>query len=102
MLGVLFGGCRLDRVDQVLRRGRRLGSFARTRPESLFSLRRTPKIHEGRLVDAAHRAIRRAIFLGSEFVLHVFRGVLRQRNPGKAALLRAVMHQPVLADIEVA
>src|ERR1017187_3774944 len=43
-----------------------------------------------------------AAFRGEEFAFYVGGGVLGQRNAGIAALLRAVVHQAVFADVEVA
>src|SRR5208282_2455402 len=54
------------------------------------------------LVHARYRAMRRARLLGMELAAHIGKRVFLQRNGRIAALLRAVMHQPVLANIEVA
>src|SRR6185295_10583829 len=43
-----------------------------------------------------------APLLGVVLANHVGRRVLLDGDAGRAALLRAVMHQPVLADVEVA
>src|SRR5271169_5690655 len=53
-------------------------------------------------MDATNRAVRRAGLFGEEFALEVGLGVLGQWHAGEAALLRAVVHQAVLADVEVA
>src|SRR5437660_11770125 len=52
-------------------------------------------------MDARHRAVRGAGLLCQIFAADVFDGVLLQRDPRIAALLRAVVHQPVLANVEI-
>src|SRR3954462_14784237 len=68
----------------------------------LDGLRSAPEIYVAGLVDAAHGAIRRAGFLGEELALDVRYGVVGDGDAGEAALLRAVVHEAVLADAEVA
>ena len=46
-------------------------------------------------------AVRRARFLGVVLALYICERVLRNRDAWIAALLRAVMHQTVFADVEV-
>ena len=53
-------------------------------------------------MDAAHGAVRGAGFLGQVFAADIFDRVFFERRAGVAALLRAVVHQAVLADIHVA
>src|SRR5580700_7414891 len=53
-------------------------------------------------MHAGDSATRSAAFLREKFAVALLVGILRQRNAGVAALLRAVMHQAVLADIEIA
>src|SRR5690349_2443498 len=52
-------------------------------------------------MHAADRAAWSAALLRQELALHVLGRVLRQRNAGMAALLAAVVHQPILADVQV-
>src|SRR5215475_10145870 len=65
-------------------------------------LRITPKVKDGHLVHAGNGAVRRAGLLGEILAPHMFPRVLLKGNAGIAALLGAVVHQPVLADIEIA
>ena len=53
-------------------------------------------------MHAADRAERRAPFRRQELAPDVVDRVRRERHAGAAALLRAPVHQPVLADVEVA
>src|SRR5215469_17828116 len=53
-------------------------------------------------MHAGNRAMRRARFLRKKLAADIISGVLRQWNPGITALLRAVVHQPVLTDVEKA
>src|SRR5262245_59550998 len=53
-------------------------------------------------MDAADGAVRRARLRRRELALDVLDGVVLQRNSRVAALLRAVVHEPLLADVEVA
>ncbi len=53
-------------------------------------------------MDAADRAVRRARLDGVELALDVVARVRGERCAGKAALLRAVVHEPALTDVEVA
>src|SRR5450432_876557 len=64
-------------------------------------LRRPPMVDVTDPVHAPYRAIRRATLGGEKLPLHVGRCVLANRNPRVPALLAAVVHQPVLADIQV-
>ena len=57
-------------------------------------------INKRNLMHAAHRAVRRAALLRQKLPLQIRLRVLRQRHPRIPALLRAVMHQPVLADVQ--
>jgi hypothetical protein len=61
-----------------------------------------PEVDVGNLVHAGDRAARRAGFGGVVFAADIFERVFHQRLGRVAALLRAVVHQAVLADIEVA
>ena len=65
-------------------------------------LRRAPVVDVADAVDAADGAVGRAAFGGQELALHVGGGVFGDRHAGVAALLGAVVHQAVLADVEVA
>src|SRR5581483_11326027 len=64
-------------------------------------LRRAPRIKDGHLVDARYRAVRRATLLGQILAADVRDRILFQRNARIATLLRAVVHQPILADIQI-
>src|SRR5580658_10975255 len=46
--------------------------------------------------------MRRTAFFGEIFAAHVVASVSCERNPGIAALLGAIVHQPVFADVEIA
>src|SRR5579884_1410285 len=61
-----------------------------------------PKIDRSDLLDAGNSAVRSAGFPGVVFPLEVLRRVAIERRRGIAALLRAVVDQPVLANIKVA
>src|SRR5579863_5754335 len=64
-------------------------------------LRRAPGIEDRNLMHARYGAVRRAGFLGEEFAAQVVASVGFERNAGIAALLRAVMHQPIFANVEI-
>src|SRR5215472_6751228 len=76
----------------------RLGRRGRNRIESL---RRTPSVDRRNLVDTRNGASRRAAFFRQEFAPPLCLGVLLERNAWIAALLRAIMHQAILADVEI-
>src|SRR5207302_5694500 len=61
-----------------------------------------PHVYHGNLVDAGNCAVRSAGFFRPVFTPDIVGAVLLQRNRRIAALLRAVMHQAVLADVQVA
>ena len=61
-----------------------------------------PVVHVGHLMYARDSAVRRTALFGEKFAPNVVDGVLLQRNPGIAALLRAVVNQSVLANVQVA
>ena len=65
-------------------------------------LRRAPTVENRNLMDARNRAVRRAAFFGEVLAADVVARVRRERNSRIAALLRAVMHQAVFADVEIA
>src|SRR5271155_4787829 len=65
-------------------------------------LRGAPSIEDGNLVHARHGAMRRAAFLREIFAAHVVASIRGEGHTRIAALLRAVMHQPVFANVEVA
>ena len=54
------------------------------------------------LVYAGYRAIRGTGFYGVIFALQVLRSVLLEWYAGKTALLRTVMYESILADVEIA
>ena len=64
-------------------------------------LGRAPVVEHGDLLHAGYGAMRCAALLGVIFVLKMFARVLGQRDGGKAALLRAIVHQAVFANVEV-
>ena len=66
------------------------------------ALRGAPVVNVGDLVDTGDGAVGRARLLGKEFAVQVGLGVLSQRRAREAALLRAVVHQAVFADVQVA
>lgn len=53
------------------------------------------------LVNTADGTAGGTTFFGKKLALDVFRGVLGQRDAGKAALLAAVMDEAVFADVKV-
>ena len=53
-------------------------------------------------MHARNCAVRGAAFLGKKFALATLQRVIGERYAWVAALLRAVMHQAVFADVEVA
>ena len=53
-------------------------------------------------MHAGNGATRGAAFFGAEFALALLGRVFGERNAGISALLRAIMDQAVLADVEVA
>src|ERR1700685_619233 len=87
---------RAGQLYQAFRRchGRRGPRFER--------LRRAPEIHRRGLMHAGHRATRSTALLREKFAVALLVSVLRQRNAGVAALLRAIMHQTILANVEIA
>lgn len=94
-----------DRLFRLLRLDLDQRAFLRRRTKdaaSLQSLWRPPEVDEGRLVDAGDGAVGCAGFLSKEFAADVGGGVFGQRDARVAALLRAVMDQAVLADVEIA
>src|SRR5689334_11676789 len=68
----------------------------------LAGLRSAPVVDVADLVHAADGAARAAGLLCQELALYIGGGVLRQRSRGEAALLAAVVHQTVFADVEIA
>src|SRR5208282_813683 len=65
-------------------------------------LGRAPIVEHGDLLHAGNGAMRRAGFLGMVLVGKVLGRVFLQGDGRKAALLRAIMHQAVFANVEVA
>src|SRR5579863_9820231 len=65
-------------------------------------LRSAPSIEDGNLVNARNGAVRSAAFFGEIFAAHVIARVSCEGHAGIAPLLRAVMHQPVFANVKVA
>ena len=64
------------------------------------ALRRAPRVDHRNLMHARHGAARRAALFRDEFAANVV-PCTRQRLAGIAALLRAVVHQAVFADVEI-
>src|SRR6266436_6321564 len=64
-------------------------------------LRVAPVIQNPHLLHAGNRAPRRAKFFREIFAVPHLGRVLRQRNPRISALLRAPMHQSVLANVQI-
>src|ERR1700691_2658784 len=60
-----------------------------------------PEIEVRNLPHAGNGAHRSAALLGQVFAANIVHGVFGQRFGRKSALLRAVMHQAVFANIEV-
>src|SRR4051812_31772722 len=81
---------RIDSAAPVENTGQRLA-----RPLAKF-------VQHGGLMNARYRAERRTALGTRRFASQIFRRVVNERNAGPAALLRAVMHQPVFADIQKA
>src|SRR5580704_7582837 len=52
-------------------------------------------------MHATDGAVRGAGFLCQKFALEIGFGVPSQRDSGEATLLRAVVHQPIFADVEI-
>ena len=59
-------------------------------------------VHIGNLVHTGDGATGGATFLGQKLAADIGYGVLFQRNSGIPALLGTVVHQSVLADVEIA
>src|SRR5215472_88545 len=57
-------------------------------------------VQHGRLVDTRDRAIRRAWLLPRSLPLQILAGIAFQRDGGVPPLLRAIVDQSVLADVE--
>src|SRR6185369_15157600 len=59
-------------------------------------------VNDGNLLNAPDRAMWRAGFLCGVFTLDICEGVLLERDAGIAALLRAIVHKTVFANVEIA
>src|SRR5271166_203053 len=86
----------LGRAAQLYQGGRR------RRSAGFECLRRTPEIDGGNLMNAGNRAVGSAAFLRQKFAPKVGLAVLLKGNARIAALLRTVVHQPVLANVQIA
>src|SRR5438128_113152 len=64
-------------------------------------LRGSPGVKNRHLVDTGNRAVWGARFLRHKFAAYVRERIFLQRDGRVPTLLRAVMHQPVLTDVEV-
>ncbi len=85
-------------VDEVLR----LGQAGWHSGRNLRSLRSAPVVDVRHLMHAGDGAVGGTGLLRQKFALYIFSPIFRQWNAGPAALLRAIMHQPVFADVKVA
>src|SRR5438045_2534727 len=65
-------------------------------------LGRSPRVEDGYLVHARNRTMRRAGFFGEILTPQVLARIGRQRHSWISALLRTVVHKPVLADVKIA
>ena len=65
-------------------------------------MRVAPVVEDGDFVRAGDGAERRAGFLRVVLAPEIFHRVIGERDAGIATLLRAVVDEPVLADVEVA
>jgi len=94
------GGCGplVSRLD--IHQHRRLGPMAARR--NRLGLRRAPMVDVADPVYAADGAVGRAALGGQKLPLHIGRGVIGNRHARIAALLAAIVDQPVLADIQIA
>src|SRR5215470_11784722 len=79
-----------------------VGGWRRRHGHRLLRLRVAPVVEHSDLLYAGNGAARAAELVGQVFMSAHFRCVLLQRNSRIAALLRAPMHEAVLADIQVA
>src|SRR6266446_497869 len=79
----------------------RLRSCRRRHGHRLQVLRVAPVIQHPYLLHARNRAARRAKLFRRILTMAHLRRVLCQRNPRIAPLLRAPVHQPVLANVQV-
>src|SRR2546427_13004852 len=66
-----------------------------------YGLRSAPEVHVRRVVHAGHRAPRRAGLLREELAANVLHRIARQRLGRITALLRAVVHQAVFANVKI-
>src|SRR6185369_14567004 len=92
--------------DFVLLIGRALdlhqGRFVLCRHVGLQRLLAAPEIEVRDVMYAAHRAVRGAGLFGEVFATDIIARIVVERFGRIASLLRAIMHQPLLADIHVA
>src|SRR5580765_7838638 len=87
------GTADLDEFRRVFLLRLRLGT------DGLFA---APEIEVRDVVNAGYSAVGRAALFGDVFAANVLDRVFVQRLRRIAALLRAIVHEPVLADIQVA
>src|SRR5690606_16894966 len=97
-----LGGGVTDHGQVRACRGRRLVRAVVGQGDRRQLLLAAPLVEDARPVHAADRAERRAGLLGVELAADVLARVLRERDARVAALLRAVVHEALLADVEVA
>src|SRR5215469_15198554 len=90
-----FAARRTDLHQFRLRCGRR-------HRHRLQRLRRAPVVEHADLLYAGNRAQRRAVLFRVELAVPHFRRVLFERYPRIPALLRTPVHQPILANIQIA
>src|SRR5271168_2315732 len=89
-------GASREPPDRLLRGYRRHSGGIR------YLLRSAIAVEHAGLMHAGQRAGRGAGFLGMELADDIVAAVIKQRNAGISALLRAPMHPSVLGDVEVA
>src|SRR5690348_1835861 len=65
-------------------------------------LRVPPVIHHGNLLNTIHGTKRSTILFRPIFAMNILDAVACERNTRVAALLRTVVNQPILANIEIA
>src|ERR1700683_123972 len=65
------------------------------------TLRHAPGVHRRYAVHAADRAVRRARLRRGELAPEIVDRIRLERHTRGPALLRAVVHQPALADVQI-
>ena len=101
------GGGRQEHPSQYANRDREIVGHSLIRLGRKVSTERLQRllaelVDHGYLVYAGYRAIRGTRFYSVIFALQVLRSVLLERYPGKTALLRTVVYESILANVEIA